>query len=152
MTKFFFLYVKFNYSVFVIHRTAPAPSLPQTRASSPTRNQEQTHQLHRQHKLRRPDSAEFLFEDNSKDTFTQLKHAHSIQSVKKSESRKDTRLKQSLKGPLMAICCECSEMVTEIVRSSRTSLAAMPKQNSSPLTSSSSRYHRRTITGHLAGN
>lgn len=147
---YFFLNVKFNYSVFVIHRTAPAPSLPQTRASSPTRNQEQTHQLHRQ--LRRPDSAEFLFEDNSKDTFTQLKHAHSIQSVKKSESRKDTRLKQSLKGPLMAICCECSEMVTEIVRSSRTSLAAMSKQNSSPLTSSSTRYHRRTITGHLAGN
>ncbi|BFZ19529.1 hypothetical protein BsWGS_22568 [Bradybaena similaris] len=129
-------------------RTAPAPSVPQTRASSPTRNQQQTHQLHKQHKLRRPDSAEFLFEDNSKDTFTQLKNVHNIQSVKQSESRKVTWLKQSLKGPLMAICSECSQMVNEIVRSSRT----MSSQNSSRQTPSSDRWRRGTITEHLAGN
>ncbi|XP_055890447.1 uncharacterized protein LOC106052037 isoform X3 [Biomphalaria glabrata] len=103
-------------------KSAPPISVPPTQDSSPVR------------KCIIPDSHSDL-EDEAPDSKNlsvkpvQRSHSVNITSGIKSTPR------NILKGPLMAVCCDCKGMVMEIIRASRASLAMLSASSGSPATS-----------------
>ncbi|KAH9503454.1 hypothetical protein Btru_067986 [Bulinus truncatus] len=104
-------------------KSAPAVSVPPTRDSSPSR------------KLIIPESHSDLEEEASDSgsknfSFKPVQRSHSVNIT---TTQKATP-RSVLKGPLMAICCDCKGMVMEIIRASRASLAMLSSSTSSAVT------------------
>ncbi|XP_059163551.1 protein spire homolog 1-like [Physella acuta] len=103
-------------------RNPPPCSVPPTRDTSPSRK----------HII--PSLDDHHSQDPKSETCLAQFDVTNIRTIERSQSvlvpgHKST--KTTMKGPLMAICCDCKGMVTEIIRASRSSLAKLSASHTS---------------------
>ncbi|CAL1530263.1 unnamed protein product [Lymnaea stagnalis] len=123
-------------------KNPPPSSVPPTRDVSP--NRKQTNEVDRRKEKsdelwERPSEISVTSDYMLNKGFSSLK----LKSVQRSQSVQipsHKAAKSALKGPLMAICCDCKGMVMEIIRASRASLAMLSTSNS-PAVASHSPQH-----------